>query len=390
MHMINKGQEPIKDNQQKDDLINNNLLNFLTETIKQVRSKRTEKGILQTSVEMVHQILQCDRVVVYSLVSESLGKIVAEALTPGFPPTLDSVIKDPCFEGRFLALYQRGRVRATSNIYEAGMSSCYIENLEQIGVKANLVIPLINSNGSLFGLLVMHQCSDFRQWQQSEINLGVQVACWTIEQLEEQLEKQKETHQLQTKLTEITQWQNLLVEVTHQFHYATKQSEILQIAVERVKNFFNCDRVVVYGLEGQNVGKIVAESSLPAAFGPILGSVIKDPCFEYRYRDKYQQGRVRAIDNIYQAGMSSCYIENLEKIGVKANLVAPINLPNGGLYGLLVAHQCFAFREWQTQEMEWLKEIGIQMGAALVRTNLAAKIQSLETSFNNLGAALFD
>ncbi len=380
----------IKDNQQNDDLINNNLLNFLTDTIKQVRSKRTKKGILQTSVEMVHQILQCDRVVVYSLLSESQGKIIAEALTPGFPPTLGSVIKDPCFERRFLALYQRGRVRATPNIYEAGMSFCYIENLEQIEVKANLVIPLINSNGSLFGLLVMHQCRDFRQWQQSEINLGVQVACWTIEQLEEQLEKQKETHQLQAKLTQITQWQNLLAEVTHQFHHATKQSEILQIAVEQVKNFFNCDRVVVYGLEGQNVGKIVAESSLPAAFGPILGSVIKDPCFEYRYRDKYQQGRVRAINNIYEAGMSSCYIENLEKIGVKANLVAPINLPNGRLYGLLVAHQCFAFREWQTKEMEWLKEIGIQIGAALLRTNLAAKIQSLETNFNNLGAAFFD
>ena len=34
----------------------------------------------------------------------------------------------------------------------------------------------------------------------------------------------------------------------------------IEIAVEEVKNFFNCDRVVVYGLEGQNVGKIVAES----------------------------------------------------------------------------------------------------------------------------------
>lgn len=364
----------IKNNQQNDDLINNNLLNFLTDTIRQVRSKRAEQGIWQTTVEIVHQILQCDRVVVYSLLSESQGTIIAEALTSGFSPTLGSVIEDPCFEARFIALYQRGRVRATPNIYEAGMSPCYVENLEQIEVKAHLVIPLINSDGSLFGLLVMHQCRDLRQWQQSEIDFGVQVAGWAIEQVE----KEKETCQLQAKLTQITQWQNSLVEVTHQFHYATKRSEVLQIAVERTKHFFNCDRVVVYGLQGQNVGKIVAESSLPAGFAPILGSVIKDPCFEYRYRDKYQQGRVRAIDNIYESGMSACYIENLEKIAVKANLVAPINLPNGGLYGLLVAHQCFDYRKWQTKEMEWLKEIGIQMGAALVRTYLAAKMQLIQ------------
>ncbi len=372
----------IKNNEQNNNLMKNDLLNLLTDTIKQIRGQQTEKGILQTSVDIVHQILECDRVVVYSLLSESQGKIIAEALTPGFPPTIGSVIKDPCFEARFIEQYQRGRVRATPNIFEAGMSSCYIDNLEKIGVKANLVIPLINGDGSLFGLLVLHQCSEFRQWQQSEINFGIQVAGLTMEQVE----KAKECHQLQVKLTQITQWQDSLAKVTHEFHDATKQSEVLQIAVDRVKEFLNSDRVVVYSLEAQDLGKIVAESSLPA-LAPLLGSVIKDPCFEYRYKDKYQQGRVRAIDNIYQAGMTACYIENLEKIAVKANLVAPINLPNGELYGLLVVHQCFAFREWQTKEIEWLKEIGIQMGANLLRTDLAAKMKSLETSFTKLDAS---
>ena len=374
--------ENIQNNEQNNNLMPNDLLNLLTDTIKQVRGKQTEKGILQTSVEIVRQMLECDRVVVYSLLSESQGKIIAEALTPGFLPTIGSVIKDPCFEARFIDQYQRGRVRATANIYEAGMSSCYIENLEKIGVKANLVIPIINSDGALFGLLVMHQCDEFRQWQQPEINFAIQVAAWTIEQVE----KAKECHQLQAQCTQITQWQDSLAKLTHKFHDATKQSEVLQIAVDRVKEFLNCDRVVVYSLEEQNLGKIVAESSLPA-LAPLLGKVIKDSCFEYRYRDKYQQGRVKAIDNIYQAGMSSCYIENLEKIAVKANLVAPINLPGAKLYGLLVAHQCFAFREWQTKEIEWLKEIGIQMGATLLRTDLTAKINSLETSFTKLDAS---
>ena len=358
------------------------LLNLLTDTIKHLRHKNSEAEILQTSVEIVHQILKCDRVVIYSLLSESQGKIVAEALTPGFSPTLGSVIEDPCFQSRYIDLYQRGRVKATPNIYEAGMSACYIENLEQIEVKANLVIPLIHDNSPLSGLMVIHQCSDFRQWEQSEIGFAIQIAGWTAEQLE----KLKKSQQLQSQLHQTTQWQNSLIKASHQFNLATKKSEVLQIGVNQVKEFLKCDRVVVYSLANPDLGKIVAESSIPS-LASILGNVIQDSCFDYKYKAQYQKGRVKAVDNIYQANMSDCYVASLEKIAVKAHLVVPINLPNQDIYGLLVAHECFTFRKWQTQEIEWVKEIGIQMGAALIRTNLTAKIKSLATSFAKWNAS---
>lgn len=365
--------ESVSDNNQ------NNLLNILTNTFKQVRSKNSEKDILQTSVEIVHQILECDRVVVYSLLDQSRGEIVAEALTPGFTPTLGSVIEDPCFEARYINLYQRGRVKATANIYEAGMSACYVENLEQIEVKANLVIPLVRSDSSLLGLMVMHQCREFREWQQSEINLGIQIAGWAIEQVE----KLKEYNCLETELAKINQWQDSLNNVIHQFNLQGKKSEILQVGVERVRDFLECDRVVVYSLEASNLGKIIAESSIEA-LASIVGTVIEDSCFNSTYKDQYQQGRIKAINNIYQSGMSDCYVKNLEKIAVKASLVVPINLPNNELYGLLVVHQCFAFREWQPKELEWLKKIGIQIGVALLRTKFAAKMAALEETLTKL------
>ena len=366
-------------------LLNETLLNSLTNTIRTIRGKATEKEILQLCVDKVHEVIGCDRVVVYSLLSESQGKIIAEALTPGFSPTIDSIIKDPCFETRSVDQYQRGKVSIIDNIYEAGMNDCYVKNLEKLEVKANLVIPLLCPDDSLFGLLVMHQCSAFRQWKQPEINFAIQIAGWTTEQIS----YFKKYDQLQTELDkhfESQKWQNLLQNISYDIHRFNNCSDVLQVTVDRVRELLQCDRTVIYGLQKENLGKIVAESTLPS-LEPIKGSIIKDPCFEYRFTEKYRQGRTRAIDNIYQAGMSACYIENLEKISVKSNLVVPVNWQNGKLYGLLVAHQCFQFRKWQAQELDWLQQVGVQAGLSLSRARLEEELRVAESSKNSIEAA---
>jgi methyl-accepting chemotaxis protein PixJ len=369
----------LKDN---NDLFKQNIINSLTEVIKKIRGRSKRGEILQTCVEIVHQTLECDRTVIYSLSPKSQGKIINEALTPGFTPTLDSIIEDSCFTARYIDRYQKGRVQAIPNIYEAGMSACYIENLEKIEVKANLVVPAIEPDGTLFGLLVMHQCSNFRIWQQSEINFCVQISNWMMERVYEGRKYQE----LQKELDFTDRYHQLLTEITQNLHDANSKAEVLQIGVDRVKVGLKCDRVVVYGLENNNLGEIIAESTLPA-LAPLLGKIIKDPCFEYRFVDKYQQGRVRAIDNIYEAGMTSCYIENLEKIGVKANLIVPILGKNNQLYGLLVAHQCFEFREWQAWQIDWLKQIGYHIGLSLSRANLEVELNSIESSLLNMETA---
>ena len=365
-----------------NSLLTIQLLSSLTNLIQTMRGKATEQEMLQLCVDKVHEVIECDRVVVYSLLSKSQGKIVAEALTPGFSPTIDSIIKDPCFEARYVDQYQKGRVRAIDNIYEAGLSACYVETLEKIEVKAKLVVPLIYPDDSLFGLLVMHQCSTFRKWKQPEINFAIQIAGWTTEQIS----YFKKYDQLQTQLDKTLEWQNLLQKITHDIHRVNNFTDVLQVTVDRVREILQCDRTVIYGLQDENLGKIVAESTLPS-LEPIKGSIIKDPCFEYRFIDRYQQGRTRAIDNIYQAGMSACYIENLEKIAVKSNLVVPINWRNGKLYGLLVAHQCFKFRTWQAQELDWLQQVGVQTGLSLSRARLEEELNLVESSKKSLAAA---
>lgn len=351
---------------------------LLTTVFQKLRGIKSKKDTLNVGVEIIHQALQCDRVVVYGLQADAYCKILAEAVTPGFAEILGTTIRDSCFEKGYIEKYHKGRVQAIDNIYESGINTCHIKNLEKIDVKANLVVPLREDN-LLYGLLVLHQCSTVRKWQQSEVKFVLQVASWIVEQLLRQQDHEKI----------VARWKNerkaneSIKAIARQVHSALTVTEVLQQGVERAKEVLNCDRVIVYGLQEGNIGEIVAEATA-LALASILGDVIIDPCFEYRYRDRYQQGRIRSISNIYQVGMSDCYKENLAKIGVKSNLVAPINLDDGNIYGLLVAHQCFEFKDWQPEEIEHFKQIAFHIGLSLSKAKVKEQSLSIEAEIDRL------
>jgi GAF domain-containing protein len=352
---------------------------IFTEFFKNMRQIKTEGDALQAGVELVYQLLNCDRAVVYSLQSDSYCQIVAEAVTPGYTQTLGTTIKDSCFEAGYIEKYSRGRVRAITDVYQSGMNPCHIENLEKIDVKSNLVVPIVRQDSSLYGLLVMHQCSQTRQWQQPEVEFVLQVANWIIEQLTQQ----QGYSALESQVENIKQARDVINAATTKIHRATTGLDVLQQGVEQAREILQCDRVVAYSLQNKSMGKIVAEAAVPS-LASILGNVIKDPCFEYRYTEQYQQGRIRAIANIYEAGMTDCYVENLAKIGVKSNLVAPINWDNGKIFGLLVAHQCFDFKDWQPEEVEHFKDLAFHTGLSLSKARIYEQTQTLRIGIRQL------
>ena len=346
----------------------------LTDAIQYIRASIDKEDILKASVKEVRRVLECDRVVIYSMNSDDRGTIVAESVAPGWTKSQGRIIDDPCFEAKYIDKYRNGRVRAWDNIYESGLTKCYIEQLEQLEVKANLVTPILNE-GKLFSLLVAHQCSDFRQWQQSEVQWMAQIATqvgFALDNAKSLADAKQLQHQLENeaKLTEY------FTDATRYIRESLQQEDILEISVEEVRRVLECDRVVVYSMNSDNHGKIVAESVAPG-WTRAQGRVIKDPCFEAKYLDKYRNGRVRAWSNIYEANMTPCYIEQLEQLEVKANLVTPI-INEDKLFGLLVAHQCSDFRQWQQPEIRWVTQIATQIGFALDNAKLLAEAKHLK------------
>jgi two-component sensor histidine kinase len=135
------------------------------------------QDILNATVEEVRDLLQVDRVVVYQLYPDKSGKIMAESVLPEWTISLDQDIQDTCFQAGEISSYHQGHKRAISNIYQAGLTDCHIQLLEQFEVKANLVVPILlevneeNKDSSLWGLLIAHQCSNFREWEDNQLDL---------------------------------------------------------------------------------------------------------------------------------------------------------------------------------------------------------------------------
>ena len=302
--------------------------------------------------------------VVYSLNQDKYGVVIAESVSPGYPRALNKTIEDPCFESRYLDKYRDGRVRAIDNIYEAGMTRCYIEQLEKLEVKANLVTPILNE-GKLFGLLVAHQCSQPRNWQDYEIRWVTQIATQVGFALDN------------ATLLKKSKQEGLPIQSLNSFSLdigeRTNKTELLKIAVEQARKAIELDRVIVYQFDARWNGNIVAESVVPG-FPRGLNSQIKDPCFAREYGEKYRQGRVKAIANIARANLTNCHLEQLESLAVKASLVVPI-LQNEQLFGLLIGHQCEQPRNWSRSEIDLFTQLGLQLGFALDRVELRAELE---------------
>ncbi|PSM47909.1 chemotaxis protein CheD [Chroococcidiopsis sp. CCALA 051] len=147
--------------------------------VKDITIKLTQglgvQEIMATAVQELRQALNSDRVVIYSFNDQWKGRVIAESVGEGFPKALGADIDDPCFAKGYVERYRQGRVQATENIYDAGLTDCHIAQLQQFAVKANLVAPVIRS-GELLGLLIAHQCDAPRKWQQEEIAMFSQVA----------------------------------------------------------------------------------------------------------------------------------------------------------------------------------------------------------------------
>jgi GAF domain-containing protein len=373
-----------KDLSSDQDLVQNvsEQVDFLNDAIANLFTCVNEQQVLDVTVNSIRKAVRCDRAVIYNLQSLDRGKIVAESVIGDYPKTINTTITDPCFEARYIDKYQMGRVRAISNIYQAGLSNCYVENLEKISVKANLVVPILNSSNQLYGLLVLHQCSATREWQSAEIDLTVQMAVQLSYALLN-ISRLIECEQLRTELEEVKEWRKLQPGINRKLYTGRNRLEVLQIAVSITRHLLKCDRVVVYSLQSRSLGKIIAEVTQPA-LQPIFGRTIVDPCFENRYIEKYQNGRVRAINNVYTAGISDCYLETLNKIGVKSSVVTPILFDNGKLAGLLVAHTCFEFREWRSIDVEIVQQIAMQTGLAVTSDRIYEEQAVLNSATENL------
>jgi twitching motility protein PilJ len=169
----------------------------------------------------------------------------------------------------------------------------------------------------------------------------------------------------------------LVNEITARCRNSLNTQYILNSAVNSIYETIKADRVLVYSFDENWQGQIVAEA-VGVDFPVALGVKIADPCFEKSYVEKYQKGRILALEDIEKANLTECHLEQLRPLAVKASLVAPILIDNK-LYGLLIAHQCSAPRVWQDLEISLFKQVAIPIGYALEQASMLEQIEKVSS-----------
>lgn len=123
--------------------------------------------ILQTTADEVHQLLQCDRVLLYRLDHPSSGRVVVESVSDSRWSLRDFVIQDYCFDSCDFSKIQDDWYSAVSDIETADLTPCYREFLQGLQVRSKLIVPILNGS-AFWGLLVAHHCQEPREWQSIE------------------------------------------------------------------------------------------------------------------------------------------------------------------------------------------------------------------------------
>jgi light-regulated signal transduction histidine kinase (bacteriophytochrome) len=191
------------------------------------------------------------------------------------------------------------------------------------------------------------------------------------------------TQQLQTQIDRQRQQRELLSSINLQISHSIELSRILQDAVVGAGELLGSDRALVYQLNADRSGMIVAESVLPD-WSASIAHRLEDNCFQAESANKieqYLQGHNTVVANIETSNLSECHIQMLREFQVQAVLAVPIlfRVPPASeisLWGLLIVHHCKVPHEWRSDEINLLNELAMQMGIAIQQAELVADLKT--------------
>ncbi len=200
---------------------------------------------------------------------------------------------------------------------------------------------------------------------------------------------------LEAALQQQISQERLLSQVIAQIRQSLELPVILETTVTEVRQFLQVDRLVIYQFvdtsfvtinppKGRNnYGQITYESRVSDNIPTVLELTTENDCFTDipQYLEKYLNGQVIAVNEVEKAYSSSyCLINFLQQYQIAAKLIAPI-LVQGKVWGLLIAHQCFHSRQWQENEVNFLRQIGEHLAVAIYQAQLYAEVQNQKDTF---------
>ncbi|MCG8367101.1 MAG: GAF domain-containing protein, partial [Pseudanabaenales cyanobacterium] len=347
-------------------------------------------AIFTTVTQEVRQVLKIERVTIYKFRPNFFGDFVSESEASGLSKLVGS-----SWEDTYLQEHQGGRFRdneplVVDNIYTADLDECHVETLEHLGVKSCMVVAIFKGP-TLWGLLSAYQHSGPYHWKEEEVSLLTQISA----QLGTALQQAEYTQQL-AKSAEREQAASKIISKIRQ---TLDINIVFTTTTEEIRRLLRCDRVGIYQFNPDWSGEFVAES-VTSEWSPLLQVQVDNPRLRENISEcsakELERGSIQSVDtylqqtqggryskgelfrvanNIYESGFSDCYINILEQYQAKAYVIVAI-YKGQELWGLLAAYQNSGPRQWESEDINTLVQLGAQLGVAIQQAESLAAVQS--------------
>jgi PAS domain S-box-containing protein len=234
---------------------------LLGATLERIRQSLDLNEILATTVKEVRQLLQTERVLFLRLNDDKTGQVVAESAVENWTVRREIVFPNPEFPAKCYDFYSQGQLRVIPDLTKDDFASCLADFMQQVDVKSKIVVPIVQRaeiespiaaeeskepeyslslNNKLWGLLIVQACSDYRQWQQVEIELLASIA----NQLAIAIKQADLYQQVQTELAERKRVEEALrqaqvqleIKVQQRTAQLTKSNQLLSAEIAERRN----------------------------------------------------------------------------------------------------------------------------------------------------------
>jgi len=267
-----------------------------------IRNSLDLEETLNTTVSEVRQFLKADRVVLFAMEGVNKGHITAESVDAIWQSMMGLEVQDDWVQHR-QDNYQQSKNLVIPNIQVTEPLDAFRLFLEQWQVKAILAVPIFHGN-TMWGVLVVHQCSTERRWEAFEIGLLEQLATQVgiaiqqselyrqVQNLNTALEAQ--VHDRTAQLQQALRFEATLKRITDSVRDSLDEDRILQTAVQELASgleIMGCD-AALYDLE-RRTSTVCYEhirSDLPSSNGvtvkmedlaEVYDWLLREQCFQF-------------------------------------------------------------------------------------------------------------
>jgi methyl-accepting chemotaxis protein PixJ len=330
---------------------------------------REAQELMQGTLDEIRQTLQADRAMVVAYNPDWSSQVVAESVGTNWAKAGNSLDLDYSITGENYKPYY-----VVNDISSKDFPRCLLETFEPLQMKAYIVVPVVQNN-QLVGMLGVYQNSGARNWQESELkamlefakNFGFPLqqtanrrqALFQSKLMEKRLDRERGISKLQERL-----------------RTAKNAQTVFQIATLDGRRLLDVDRVGIYKFNADWSGKFIAESATPGWSNLVETiPVIQDTFLQRTKGGRYKDGGCFAVDDIYTVGHQTCHVELLEQLEARAYVIAPIFGANRKLWGLIACYQNTAAYKWQPEEVETMRQLGLQVGIAMEQIDYIEQLQ---------------